>query len=66
MKAKLIAATVFASVTTGPVFAQAVDISAVETELAFMPITASAIGAGLAIAAVAAVSWKWVKGALFS
>lgn len=42
-----------------------VDLSAVETELATMPVSMATVGGGLILAAVTAVTYKWVKGALF-
>lgn len=42
-----------------------VDLAPITADLAQMPVTAATIGAALALAAVVAVSWKWVKGALF-
>ena len=52
------------SFVAAPAFAQ-VDTTAVETELANLPIYMGAIGSGLTLGAVAAVAWKWIKGALF-
>ena len=50
---------------SGVARSQQVDTTAVETELANLPGYMAAIGSGLALGAVAAVSWKWIKGALF-
>ena len=42
-----------------------VDLTAVEAELATMPVSMGVVGGGLILAAVTAVTYKWVKGALF-
>ena len=63
LKKYFVAGTV-AIAASGTANAQ-VDLTAVEAELATMPASMAVIGGGLILAAVTAITYKWVKGALF-
>ena len=62
---RLVLPAIALSAMASPSIAQTVDTTAVEAELGNLPVYMGAIGSGLTLGAVAAVSWKWIKGALF-